>query len=285
VQTSLRVLKLGKQSYYEWRRAPLSKRERENEQLLPLIKQIHANDPEYGYRFITDELKELGWAVNEKRVLRLCREHRIYATIHKKGRLHSSTALPTHDDLVRRNFSATGPNQLWLTDITEHQTQEGKIYLCALKDVYSNRIVGYSLGDRMTARLAVEALDNAMQSRGCPKRVVVHSDRGSQFRSHAVKQRLRHYSARGSMGRTGSFADNAAMESFYSLVQKNVLNRQKYWRSKHELRIALMRWINVTYNSARKQRALGRMTPIEYEAHYARLCAVDTQSTAESRVR
>lgn len=270
IKLILRRLGLCRQAYYGWRRSPLSKRERENQQLLILIQKIHQDDPEYGYRFITDELKHLGHNVNEKRIHRLCKTHHIYASIHKRrGHKYVESPLPAHDDLVQRDFTASNINQLWLTDITEHWTNEGKLYLCSLKDVFSNRIVGYSIGDRMTAELALSALDNAMQLRKYPKGVIVHSDRGSQFRSRKVKQRLKEYGARGSMGSARTFADNAAMESFYSLVQKNVLNRQRVWRTRQELRIALIRWINVKYNSSRRQRGRMKMTPVEYEAVYA----------------
>ncbi len=213
------------------------------------IRLIHQDDPEYGYRFIADELKRKGFHVNEKRVHRLCKEHRIYCSFHKvKGRRYIESPLPAHDDLVRRDFSASSINQLWLTDITEHWTNEGKVYLCSLKDAFSNRIVGYSLGDRMTAELAAISLDYAMQERGYPAGVIIHSDRGGQFRSRLVKARIKHYGCKGSMGKERTCADNAAMESFYSLVQKNVLNKQKVWHTRQELRTALIRWINVKYN-------------------------------------
>lgn len=271
MRISLRTLGLCKQAYYAWRKCPHSRRERENEKLLPLIRQIHENDPAFGYRFITDELKAMGLAVNEKRVLRLCNINKIYSVIHKKGKRYSKVSLPAHDDLVRRDFSASDVNQLWLTDITEHNTLEGKLYLCAIKDVYSNRIVGYSIGSRAVADLVVEALDKAMLNRGYPKGVVIHSDRGGQFRSHIIRSRLKQYEAKGSMGRAGTCADNAAMESFYSLVQKNVLDRRKTWQTRQELRIEMTRWINSTYNSIRRQRGRKKLSPIDYEKKYAKL--------------
>ena len=171
-----------------------------------------------------------------------------------------------HDDLVRRKFTAEKPNALWLTDITEHPTSEGKLYLCAVKDACSNRIVGYSIDARMTADLAVKALQNALALRGSADvlELVVHSDRGSQFRSHSYVRALSEARARGSMGRVGTCADNAAMESFFSLLQKNVLNRRR-WSSREELRLAIVTWIERTYHRRRRQQALGRLTPIEYE--------------------
>ncbi len=181
----------------------------------------------------------------------------------RKRGLNRKPGPPVHDDRVQRDFTATVPNQLWLTDITEHPTAEGKLYLCAVKDVYSGRIVGYSMDSRMKSRLAVSALENAVRTRR-PAGTVVHSDRGSQFRSRSFVESLRHNGLTGSMGRVGACADNAAMESFVSLLQKNVLDRKR-WNTRHELRLAITTWIERTYHRHRRQRRLGKLTPIEYE--------------------
>jgi putative transposase len=146
---------------------------------------------------------------------------------------------------------------------TEHPTADGKLYLCAVKDACTNRIVGYSMAERMTSQLAVDALANAVALRR-PTDTVVHSDRGSQFRSHAFVQALRAAGLQGSMGRVGACADNAAMESFFSLLQKNVLNRRR-WTTREQLRLAIVVWIERTYHRRRRQDSLGRLTPIEYE--------------------
>ena len=194
---------------------------------------------------------------------RLCTQQRLFSVHSRKRGTGRKPGPPVHDDLVRRAFTAPRPNQLWLTDITEHPTGEGKLYLCAVKDACSNRIVGYSIAARMTADLAVNALHNALALRGGVG-TIVHSDRGSQFRSHAYVRALRDAKARGSMGRVGTCADNAAMESFFSLLQKNVLNRQR-WQTRDDLRLAIVVWIEKTYHRRRRQDALGRLTPIEYE--------------------
>jgi putative transposase len=155
-----------------------------------------------------------------------------------------------------------------LTDISEHKTGEGKLYLCAVKDGHSNRIVGYSIDSRMKSRLAVTALSNAVAMRraagenvaGC----IVHSDRGSQFRSREFVRAIGRHQMVGSMGRVGACGDNAAMESFFALLQKNVLDRQT-WTTRQQLRVAIVTWIERTYHRRRRQAALGRLTPIEYE--------------------
>ena len=147
---------------------------------------------------------------------------------------------------------------------TEHRTGEGKLYLCAIKDVHSNRIVGYSIDSRMKSRLAVQALRNAVAMRGDIAGCVVHSDRGSQFRSRKFVRELRRHQMVGSMGRVASCGDNAAMESFFALLQKNVLNRHS-WATRDDLRIAIVTWIERTYHRRRRQTRLGRLTPIEFE--------------------
>jgi putative transposase len=180
-----------------------------------------------------------------------------------------ATGAPAHDDLVRREFTAPGPNMLWLTDITEHWTGEGRLYVCAVKDVWSNRIVGYSIAERMTSQLAVDALESAIARRAAGSLTVagckLHSDRGGQFRSRKLQQSLWRHQMIGSMGQVGSAGDNAAMESFFSLLQRNVLDRQR-WATREELRIAIVTWIERTYHRRRRQPRLGRLTPVEFEA-------------------
>lgn len=263
VAVTCRVLGFSKQAFYQWRADPVSQRDWDDAHLINLAMNIHHDDPEFGYRFITDELASIGITASRNRVNRLCTQQRLFSIHARKRGLHRKPGPPVHDDLVERRFTAATPNRLWLTDITEHPTIHGKLYLCAVKDACTNRIVGYSMADRMTSQLAVNALRNAVALRR-PSGTVVHSDRGSQFRSHAYLQALRSARLRGSMGRVGACADNAAMESFFSLLQKNVLNRRR-WTTREELRLAIVVWIERTYHRRRRQDALGRLTPIEYE--------------------
>jgi transposase InsO family protein len=263
VAVTCRVLGFSKQAYYKWLAHPVSQRDWDDAHLINAALAIHDDDPAFGYRFIADELREQGIAAGENRVARLCSQQRIWSVFAKKPGLNRKAGPPVHDDLVDRQFTATAPNVLWLTDITEHRTAEGKLYLCAIKDVYSGRIVGYSIDSRMKASLAVAALRNAIARRG-PVGTIVHSDRGSQFRSNAFVRTLKNNGLIGSMGRVGACGDNAAMESFFALLQKNVLDRQR-WTTREELRLAVITWIERTYHRRRRQRRLGRLTPVEYE--------------------
>jgi transposase InsO family protein len=264
VAVTCRVLGFSKQAFYKWRANPVTARDRSDAYLIDKAMEIHGDDPEYGYRFIADELAQAGIAASENRVQRLCSQQRIWSLFSKRRGLSRKAGPPVHEDLLERDFNAAAVNKVWLTDITEHPTMEGKLYLCAVKDVFSGRIVGYSIDRRMTSALATAALRNAVALRGRPTGTVVHSDRGSQFRSNAYVKALRRQGLVGSMGRVGACGDNAAMESFFALLQKNVLNRKR-WVSRHELRLAIVSWIERTYHRRRRQRRLGKLTPVEYE--------------------
>jgi len=266
VTVSCRVLKLARAAYYRWLDEPFTDAQLDEAWLANAIFDAHRDDPEFGYRFLADEVRLAGHVVSDRVVWRICRDNAWWSCFGKPKRgKGSKPGTPSHDDLVRRNFTAEAPNELWLTDITEHRTREGKIYCCAIKDVYSNRIVGWAIDTRMKARLVVAAIEMAVARRasdvaGC----IVHSDRGSQFRARKVHRALARHGLVGSMGQVGAAGDNAAMESFFALLQRNVLDRRT-WATRDELRIAIVTWIERTYHHRRRQARLGRLTPIEYE--------------------
>lgn len=264
VSRSCQVLGFSTQAFYRWKSHPISNRDLEDAYVMNTIIDIHHEDPTLGYRFICDELGLRGIKVGENRVARLCQLAGVASVTVRKRGSKGRSGPAVHDDLVQRHFRAPGPNQVWLTDITEHPTREGKLYLCAIKDVYSNMIVGYAIDHRMTSTLAINALRMATLRRGDVSGCVMHSDRGGQFRSRAFTTQLRDLGITGSMGRVGAAGDNAAMESFFALLQRNVLNR-RYWRTRDELRLEIAYWIEARYNRRRRQRALGKQTPAEYE--------------------
>jgi len=263
VTVTCRVLGFTTQAFHKWNKQPVTQRDWDDAHLIHAAYDIHTEDPGFGYRFIADELPAHGVTAGENRVARLCSQQRIWSVFAKKRGLNRKSGPPVHDDLIGRDFTAPAPDLRWLTDITEHRTDEGKLYLCAIKDVYSNRIVGYSIGSRMKASLACSALSNAVALRG-PVDTIVHSDRGSQFRSRKFVTILSANGLQGSMGRVGACGDNAAMESFFALLQRNVLDRRR-WSTREELRLAIVIWIEKTYHRKRRQRRLGKLTPIEFE--------------------
>jgi putative transposase len=266
VTVTCRVLKIARQPYYRWLAAPVTDADLEQAHRANTLFDAHKDDPEFGYRFLVDEARDAGQPMADPTAWRICSDNGWWSAFGKKKARGKGKKAgpPVHDDLVQRTFTAEAANQLWLGDITQHWTGEGKLYVCAFKDVYSNRIVGYSISDRMKSRLAVAALNNAVARRGGVAGCVVHTDRGSQFRSRKFVRALGHHSMVGSMGRVGAAGDNAAMESFFSLLQKNVLNRQS-WATREDLRIAIVTWIERTYHRRRRQDSLGRLTPIEFE--------------------
>lgn len=265
VTVTCRVLKIARQPYYRWLANPITEAELRAAHRANALFDAHRDDPEFGYRFLVDEAREAGESMAERTAWRICSELGWWSAFGKKrGKNGKKPGPPVHDDLVERDFTADAPNQLWLAEITEHWTREGKLYLCAIKDVSSNRIVGYSIDSRMKSRLAVAALDHAVTRRGDVAGCVLHTDRGSQFRSRKFVHALNRHDMVGSMGRVGAAGDNAAMESFFSLLQKNVLDRRS-WATREELRVAIVRWIEKTYHRRRRQASLGRLTPVEYE--------------------
>lgn len=266
---SCRVLKLARAPYYRWLKEPVGPARTLRQQRITALREAHHDDPEFGYRLLADEARQAGFAMADRTAWRLCRDAGIMSAIVKtRKRRGKKPGPPVCDDLVNRHFTATAANELWLVDITEHRTREGKLYLCAVKDVFSRRIVGYSISDRMKASLAVDALNNAVARRGDVTGCVVHSDRGSQFRSRKFLRALEFHGLVGSMGRVGAAGDNAAIESFFALLQNNVLNRQS-WVTREQLRTAIVVWIEKKYHRKRRQAALGRLTPVEFETMMA----------------
>ncbi|CUR61592.1 Integrase catalytic region [metagenome] len=275
VTVTCRVLKIARQPYYRWLADPVTDAELEEAYRANALFDAHHDDPEFGYRFLLDEARDAGQVMAERTAWRICSDNGWWSAFGKKrGKNGKKPGPPVHDDLcavtdekgrIRHEFKASAANELWIGDITEHWTGEGKLYVCAFKDVFSNRIVGYSIDSRMKSSLAVAALNNAVARRREVAGCVVHTDRGSQFRSRKFVHALNRHDMVGSMGRVGAAGDNAAMESFFSLLQKNVLNRRT-WDTRDDLRIAIVTWIERTYHRRRRQAGLGRLTPIEYEA-------------------
>ena len=276
VTVTCRVLKIARQPYYRWLAAPVTDAELDEAWLANAIFDAHRDDPEFGYRFLADEVRAAGHVVSDRVVWRICRDMSWWSVFGKpKARKAAKPGTPAHDDLVRRQFRAGAPNEIWVADLTEHRTAEGKVYCCAIKDLWSNRIVGWAIDTRMKARLVVAAIEMAVARRdgevaGC----IFHTDRGSQFRARKVHRALARHGLVGSMGQVGSAGDNAAMESFFALLQRNVLDRRR-WATRDELRIAIVTWIERTYHRRRRQVALGRLTPIEYEM-------INTQPAAQA---
>ena len=266
VAVAWRVLAVSTAGYYEWRERAPSARAVADQALSEQIVEIHAmSRGSYGAPRVHAELR-LGQGVRcgRKRVARLMRSAGLHGIYRRRGR-HARPAPAVHDDLVRRRFVADAPDRLWLTDITEHPTREGKVYCTAVLDVYSRRIVGWSIADHLRTELVVDALEMARWRRQ-PTRgeTVVHSDRGSQYTSWAFRHRLRTAGLLGSMGRVASAVDNSMMESFFGTLQLELLDRRS-WTTRAELASAIFEWIEGWYNPRRRHTSIGDLSPVEYE--------------------
>lgn len=269
VAVTCRILKLARQPYYRWLKQPITESELVEAYRANALFDAHRDDPEFGHRLLADEARDAGEAMSDRTAWKSTSANGWWSAFGKRNARGKGKKAgpPVHDDLVQREFVADAPNRLWLTDITEHRTAEGKLYLCAIKDIFSNKIVGYSIGSRMKSRLVVNAIDNAAAPRGNVAGCVVHSDRGSQFRSRKAIRALARHRMVGSMGRVGAAGDNAAMESFFSLLQKNVLNRRS-WATREELRIAIVTWIERTYHRRRRQAGPGALAARRVRDHH-----------------
>ena len=202
------MLNLARQPYYRWLANPVTTAEFTEAYVANALFDAHRDDPKFGYWYLADEARDAGQVAWDRTMWRICSTNGWWSAFGKRrGKNGTKPGAPVHDDLVKRDFTAQAPNRLCLADITEHRTGEGKVYLCAIKDVYSNRIVGYSISDRMKSRLAVDALANAVARRGEVAGCILHTDRGSQGGFNWSSQHLDDGGAwwrvRGSRGRSG----------------------------------------------------------------------------------
>lgn len=238
--------------------------------LLKHIEAIHAESRgTYGWPRVHAELVlGMGMNVNHKRVARLMREAGIQGLYRRRRRgctIRNPADQPA-EDLVNRTFTAESPDRLWLTDITEHPTKEGKLYCAAVMDAYSRRIIGWSIDNHMRTELVIDALGMAtLRRKPQSGNTILHSDHGSQFTAWAFGQRLRAAGILPSMGSVGDCYDNSMMESFWGTLQLEVLDT-KTWGTRDELATAIFEWIECWYNPQRRHSRIGMLSPAEFEA-------------------
>jgi len=261
-----RYLRVSRSGYYDWLERAPSAREVADTKLITTITQIHAMSRySYGAPRVHAELRlGLGVRCGRKRVARLMRTAGIAGISHCRKRRGDKPLPACHDDLVERRFVADRPNMLWVTDITEHPTSEGAVYCCAVLDVYSRMIVGWSIADHRRTDLVVDALQMACWRRRPPPGTICHSDRGSQYTSWAFGHRLRQAGLLGSMGRVASSVDNTMIESFWSTMQRELLDTQR-WDTKAQLSQAIFEWIEAWYNPRRRHTSINDLAPVAYE--------------------
>jgi putative transposase len=265
-----RVLKVSRSGYYEWCSRPPSARDEEAELLLKHIRAIHADSRgTYGWPRVHAELTlGLGLPVNHKRVRRLMRQAGLQGLyrLRRHGCTVRDPAAEPAGDLVNRQFTVDGPNRLWVTDITEHPTDEGKVYCAAVMDAYSRLIIGWSIAEHMRTELVTDALGMAiLRRKPGSDATILHSDHGAQYTSWAFGQRLRTAGLLASMGTVGDCYDNAMMESFWGTMQLELLDT-KPWQTRDELANAIFEWIECWYNPKRRHSSIGMHSPVTFEA-------------------
>jgi putative transposase len=273
VQRLCDYLHISRGAYYRWLKNPVSFSERFNQKISEKIKDIHEIHPDMGYRRIRDELdKKHGIAVNDKRVLRICRKEYIQSTIKWKPKSCTrGSNNPAHiaRNYLNRDFHADAPNEKWLTDVTEFKYYIGvevhKIYLSAILDLYDRRIVAYKIGDRNDNPLVMNTFDEAVALEP-DAHPLFHSDRGFQYTSKQFCTRLKKQHMKQSMSRVAHCIDNGPMEGFWGILKREVYYGQRY-TSKEDLVQMIESYVQY-YNTERIQRKLHLMTPAEYHKCY-----------------
>jgi len=261
------VLSVSRSGFYRWCNRGQSCRERKNQHLVTLIRQIHRDSKDnYGSPRITDALRQRGHRCNHKRVERLMRINRIRSKRKRRFKIttHSKHTRPVASNLIKRNFAAKKTDRLWTSDITYIRTQEGWLYLAVFLDVCSRRIVGWSMSRRITDELVINAFNQACLHRQPLPGLIVHSDRGSQYCSRSFKELLNTNRYRQSMSSTGNCYDNAITESFFATLKTELIYDERY-RTRNEARRSIFKYIEMFYNRNRIHSALGGLSPEQYE--------------------
>ena len=266
VQISCRMLEVSDSGFYAWRSRPPSERQIRHAWLTDLVTEIHvASRLTYGSVRVHAELK-LGRGINVGRhQVELVMRHAGLRGIvgrRKRPRLERPDAIAL--DLVDRSFARSARDELWVTDITEHPTREGKVYCAVVLDAFSRRVVGWSIDSSQSAALVTNALGMAIGTRN-PSGTLIHSDQGTQFTSWAFTHRAKASGLVPSMGSIGDCYDNAMIEAFWSRMQVELLDRQT-WRTRVELANAIFEYLEIFHNRQRRHSALEMLTPIEFEA-------------------
>ncbi len=272
-----KVLEVSKSGYYAWKGRPPSRRSREDAVLTEKIREIHCRSREtYGCPRVHAELRALGVRCGRRRVARLMRKSGLRGCMRSRKkrttRRDPGGATPA-PDLVNRNFAATAPDRLWTADITYLKTDEGFLHLAFVLDVYSRKVVGWSMAPHLRTELVVDALEMAVWRRKPKAGLVHHSDRGTQYTALSFGKRLEEVGIVPSMGRTGSALDNAISESFVATLKVELVHRRRF-PTREAARSAVFEYVEAFYNRRRLHSSLGYMSPEGFEDRKTKEVAV-----------
>ncbi len=259
-----RVLRVKEGTYFAWRRRGESQRERDNMIIAELTRLIvRASDDTYGSRRATHVLRAQGRHVNRKRVARIMRIHGIKPHMTRKAYTYPKTPDTDDKNLLDRQFTATEPNEKWVCDITNIPTREGWLYLAVVIDLFSRRVVGWSMDRVRTERLVMDALSSAISFRQ-PKSFLHHSDRGSQYTGEKYTKLVENSGGVCSLSGKGNCWDNAVVESFFAALKREVM-KGKPFATREKARAAIFRYIEIWYNRHRLHSTLGYQSPVSFE--------------------
>lgn len=271
LEVMCRVLEVSRSGFYAWRGRPQPQRSRDDQRLTEQIAVVHATSRAvYGAPRVHAELRAQGVQVSRPRVSRLMRQAGLRGRC-KRRYQHTTNSRHQHpvaENVLARDFSAQGPDQKWVADITYLPTLEGWLYLAVVLDVFSRRVVGWSMGTTLEARLALDALEMARVARKPTGSLVHHSDRGVQYASNAYRWALEGIGATVSMSRRGNCWDNALCESFFASL-KTELDLEYPHRTKRETRAMVFDYLEVFYNRQRRHSSLDYLSPAAFEEHWA----------------
>jgi len=265
------VMKVSCRGFYDWVKRPNSKRTRENQQLLEGIRAIFGENKQvYGAPRIHKELVDKGFSCSLNRVARLMRAADIVPKTVRKFRIttDSRQSKKPAGNLLDRNFATKRCNEKWVADVTYIPTREGWLFLAAVMDLFSRRIVGWSMSDRLTAKLSIDALQAALDNRGEVIGLTHHSDQGKEYYASDYQTMLKEHHITCSMSRKGNCWDNAAMESFFHSLKVEQVHHDDY-RSRTEARSVIFEYIELFYNRKRRHSSIRYMSPIDYERWFA----------------
>ncbi|HCA7355790.1 TPA: IS3 family transposase [Citrobacter freundii] len=269
VRLLCRVLDVHPSGFYAWFKQPYSQRHQIDLRLTGQIKQFWLESGcVYGYRKIHLDLRDSGQQCGVNRVWRLMNRAGIKAQVgYRSPRAHKGEVSIVSPNRLQRQFNPDAPDERWVTDITYIRTHEGWLYLAVVVDLFSRKIIGWSMQSRMTKDIVLNALLMAIWRRNPLKQVMVHSDQGSQYTSHEWQSFLKSYGLEGSMSRRGNCHDNAVAESFFQLLKRERI-KKKIYGTREEARSDIFDYIEMFYNSKRRHGSSNQMSPTEYENQY-----------------
>jgi len=269
VTIQCRVLDVSRSGYYAWRTRPRNQLSQRRDELTSQIRAVHARKyhDAYGAPRIQRELAAQGVHCNRKTVAKVMKQAGIRARTVKKFRVTTTDSdhpYPVAENIVNREFTPSKKNLTWSADITYIPTNEGWLYLAVVEDLYSRKITGWSMSERIDSRLVVDALEMAIQREIPAAGLTAHSDRGVQYASDHYQRLLRQHNVTCSMSRKANCWDNAPVESFFATLKKELVHQQRY-RTRSEARNSLFEYIETFYNRVRRHSALDFQSPLQFE--------------------